>query len=201
MKKTRVIIAALTAGMFFSMANAQDKTSFGIKLNTNLTNVKLSDVDNSGSKFHAGASLAGFTKIYFSDILSLQPELLIGYTEAKVDVPGERMKFKYLNVEVPVYLQANIKAGTGNVILGAGPHIGYGVSVDSKTEKLPECSPEDNKKELDHWYSGGGILAGYEFRSRVSVTAGYQLGFDLGSRHKSSGIKTQTVSLGVGYRF
>lgn len=201
MKKRTIITTVILCAAIFTNVSAQDKTSFGIKLNGNLTNLKLSDIQSSKGKFNAGASVGGFVRIGLGEHFSLQPELLLNYTETKLRNNGERLKFKYAGVEIPVYFQGEIKAGNGKVILGIGPHIGYGFSADTKTERLPEGHPGENKIELDHWYAGGGVIAGYEFRNQISLNTGYQLGFDFRSRHKSSQVKTQTISLGIGYRF
>ncbi len=202
MKKTIILLASLVGTLVWNTAHAQEekKTSFGIKLTTNLTNVKVSNMQ-SGAKFHPGASVGGFARINLNKTFSLQPELLASYTEAKGNTGYERLRFKYVSFEIPVYLQGQINAGTGRVILGVGPHIGYGLSADTRVEQLPQGAPGENKIELDHWYAGEGVTAGYEFRNRIVVNTGYQLGFDFSSRHKSSGGQTHTIYLGVGYRF
>lgn len=201
MKKSILIIALFIASASMVKSNAQTTTSFGVKLNGTLTNVKLSDLQGSSTSFRPGVSTGGFAKIEFSENFALQPELNFSYTEGKVKYLGERNKFKYAAVEIPVYAVGQWNVGNGKMFLGAGPNIGYGFSIDSKTEKLPEGHPKENKIELDHWYMGGGITAGYEFNNGLMINAGYKMGWDLSSRNKSSDVKTQTISLGVGYKF
>ena len=145
--------------------------------------------------------MGGFTKIEFNENFALQPELLISYTEKKFKLDTEKTRYKYASVEIPVYALGQIKAGSGKFFGGVGPHVGYGFSIDSETEKIPDGFPGDNKLELDHWYMGGSAIAGYEFKFGMSVNAGYKMGFDVSSKNKTSGIKTQTFSIGVGYRF
>ena len=181
-------------------ATAQTKTSFGIKLDGNLTNVKVSNLQGNSNSFKPGASLGGFTKIEFGEYFALQPELLLNYTERKIKTNDERIKFKYASAEIPVYAMGQFKAGNGKLFMGIGPHIGYGFSIDSNRENLPEFD-EDNKLELSHWYMGGGVIAGYEFSNGLMVNAGYKLGYDLSSKDKISGADTQTISIGIGYRF
>lgn len=200
----KLIFTAAIVIAILGMANnaqAQATVNAGIKLNGNLTNVKLSDLEGSKSKFNAGASLGGFAKIEFSEHFALQPELLFNYTESKIKYDGDNLRFKYAGIEVPVYALGQIKAGNGRLFAGIGPHIGYGFSIDSATERIPEGTPGENKIELEHWYMGGGVMAGYEFRNGISINAGYKMGWDLSSRHKSSNVKTQVVSLGVAYKF
>lgn len=200
MKKI-ILSAVMFCSVFFATVQAQTTTSFGVKLNGNLTNVKLSDIVGSSTSFKPGGAIGGFAKIEFNEHFALQPELLFSYTESKVKFNHEKIRFKYAGVEIPVYALGQFTAGNGKFFIGAGPHIGYGFSIDTKTEKIPDGAPGDNKIELDHWYMGGGVMAGYEFRNRIIINAGYQLGFDLSSKSKSSDVKTQTISLGIGYRF
>lgn len=201
MKKIILTTTITICGSFFLTANAQTTTSFGIKLNGNLTNVKVSNLQGNNSSFKPGASLGGFAKIEFGETFALQPELLFNYTERKEKAEGEKLKFKYASVEIPVYAMGQFKAGNGKVFLGIGPHIGYGFSIDTRTEDLPETDPGSNKLELSHWYMGGGIIAGYEFKNGLMFNAGYKLGYDLSSKDKISGADTQTISIGIGYRF
>lgn len=194
----------LTAMVFCSVCamnvKAQTSTSFGVKLNANLMNVKVSELQGGNTSFKPGAAIGGFAKIELSENFALQPELLFNYTETKLKSEGERLRFKYAAVEVPVYALGQFKAGNGKVFAGVGPHIGYGFSIDSRTEKLPAGDPKENKIELDHFYMGGSTIVGYEFASKISVHAGYQMSFDLNS-DAGSNVKTQTISLGIGYRF
>lgn len=200
MKKFILSAAIALASVSLTHINAQVSTSIGVKLDGNLTNVKMSSAKNSSS-FKPGASLGGFVKIDLTENFALQPELSFSYTESKIKTGEDKIKYKYASVEVPVYALGQFAYGSGKFFIGAGPHIGYGFSVDSRTEKLPEGHPGENKTELDHWYMGGGILAGYEFANKISIRGGCQMGFDLSSSSKSGSIKTQTFSLGLGYRF
>lgn len=199
MKKIILSIALVLAGVMGM--NAQTSTSFGIKLNGNLTDVKLSDLQGSSSSFRPGASLGGFAQIKFSENFSLQPELLFNYTEAKVKYAGGSSRFKYGSAEIPVYAVGSFKVGNGKFYLGAGPNVGYGFSIDKETERIPEGQPGENKLEMNHWYLGGGVMAGYEFANGIQINAGYKMSWDLSSKNKTSDIKTQTISLGIGYRF
>ncbi len=200
MKKVIFTAAILVVTSWINL-NAQTTVGLGIKANTNLTNVKLSDLEGSKSDFHPGASIGFFSKIGFGEHFALQPELIFNYTESKVKYNAEKIKFKYAGVEVPVYAIGQMNAGTGKFFIGAGPHIGYGFSADSGLEKHTEDISFKDAIELDHWYAGISTMVGYEFDFGLSLHAGYQMSWDLGSRRKSSDIRTQTISLGVAYKF
>lgn len=201
MKKIILTTILVISSTFALTVNAQTNTSFGVKLNGNLTNVEVSNLQNGSGSFKPGASLGGFAKIEFGEYFVLQPELLFSYTERKINTVDEKTKFKYASVEIPVYAIGQFSVGRGKLFAGIGPNIGYGFSIDSKTEKLPDWEEGSNKLESSHWYMGGGVLVGYEFHSGISINAGYKLGYDLSSKNKVSGADTQTISLGVGYSF
>ncbi len=203
MKKIILAVAMVITGAYSMNVAAQTKTSLGVKLNGTLTDVRLTDLQGANTSFRAGGAFGGFVKIEFSENFALQPELMFNYTEAKVNYLGERNRYKYASVGIPVYAVGQFKVGNGKMYLGAGPSIGYGFSIDSDTEKLPEGHPDENKLELDHWNMGGGAMIGYEFRNGIQINAGYQMSFDLrsSSKVKGSEVKTHTISLGVGYRF
>ena len=79
MKKI-ILSAVMFCSVFFVTVQAQTTTSFGVKLNGNLTNVKLSDIDGSSDSFKPGCAIGGFAKIEFGEHFALQPELLFNYT-------------------------------------------------------------------------------------------------------------------------
>ncbi|MCD8165344.1 MAG: PorT family protein [Bacteroides sp.] len=189
-----VLLATVCTGV-----QGQTKTSFGVKLNGTLSNIKLTDAKGVSTNFNPGVATGGFVHIRFTEHLALQPELIVNYTESEVKYRGEKTKFKYGSIEMPVYGMGWYKAGKGQIFVGVGPHIGYGFSADSAVERLSEEVAFKDVIELDHWYAGGGITTGYEWNTGIFVQAGYQLGFDISS--KNSGVKTHTISLGVGYRF
>jgi len=200
MKKI-ILSAVMLCNVFFATLQAQTTTSFGVKLNGNLTNVKLTDMPGASTSFNPGGGIGGFAKIEFGQHFALQPELLFNYTESKVKFDHEKIRFKYAGVEIPVYALGQVQAGNGKFFIGVGPHVGYGFSIDSRTERIPEGFPGSNKIELDHWYMGASAIAGYEFNNGITLNAGYQMSFDLSNSGNTSKLKTQTIHIGVGYKF
>ncbi|MCC8134479.1 MAG: PorT family protein [Tannerellaceae bacterium] len=198
-KRSRLFIVGLCVFSIVGLS-ARTKASWGIKLNGNLTNVKLTDYQ-SDNKFNGGGSVGGFFHLVFNEHVALQLELLFNYTETNIRFSGEKNKYKYAGVEIPVYVLEKYPVGNGKLFVGAGPHIGYGFSVDSRIEKLPQGACGENVIELDHWYSGISTLIGYECKNRISVHGGYQLSVDLNSGKSRSDVNTQTMHVGIGYRF
>ncbi len=201
MKKIILTTVLAITGMITLTTNAQTTASFGIKLEGNLNNTVVSGLQKGNSSFKPGVALGGFSKIEFGENFALQPELLFNYTERKEEADNEKIKFKYASVELPVYAIGQTDAGKGKVFFGAGPHIGYGFSVDSNTENLPQSDDIKDILELNYWYMGGGVIAGYEFNNGIILNAGYKLGYNLSSKKNLPGKDIHTISLGIGYRF
>lgn len=201
MKKTILTIILAISFIFVVTVNGQTRTSFGIKLNGDLSTVKVSNLKNETASFKPGISAGGFAKISFGPYFVFQPELLVSYMEKRVKRASEKVRFKYASVEIPLYAMGQFDAGRGKLFIGAGPHIGYGLSIDSKVEKLPCWEEGANKVERKNWYMGGGVIAGYEFAMGLSLHAGYKLSYALHNKNKTSATDTQTLSLGVGYCF
>lgn len=213
----RQIIFAFTL-LFCSIlampANAQTKTSLGLKLNGNMTNLRLMKMKDRNNRFEPGANLGGFVKIEFGKNFALQPELMMSYTEGKMKIGDEKAKYEYSSVEVPVYAIGQFEAGTGKFFFGLAPIVGYGFdSNDARVKigngELPNFDDfwevdSDNyaKLGLNHWYYGGALILGYELQNGLTFQAGYQRTQDLRSDSKNrSKIETHTISLGVGYKF
>lgn len=194
--------------------NAQTKTAFGLKLNGNMTNLRLLKMKDRNNRFEPGVNFGGFMKIELSKNFVLQPELMMGYTEGKINIGDEKAKYEYSSVEVPVYAIGQFEAGSGKFFFGLAPIVGYGFdSNDAKVKigngDLPNLddfwtvdSENYAKLGLNHWYYGGAIMVGYELQNGLSFQAGYQRTHDFRSDSKKrSKIETHTISLGIGYRF
>lgn len=216
MKKI-ILMCILLVGIGIG-ANGQS-TSFGLKLNGNLTNLKLTKLKDKNNNFDPGIALGGFMKIEFGQNFALQPELLMNYSEGKIKIGNEKLKYEYCSVEVPIYGLGQFEINYGKLFFGMGPVIGYGFDSDDAELKIGNSDWDwddyfdfKNKKNsdsdkkvglnLNHWYMGGGLLVGYEHKSGLMAHAGYQMAYDLGSKsRKKTKIDTQTISLGVGYKF
>lgn len=214
MKKIILASTLLICSMLAMHVDAQTKTSFGLKLNGNVTNLKLMKMQNKNNRFEPGANLGGFVKIEFSKSFALQPELMMGYTEGKIKIGDEKAKYEYSSVEVPVYAIGQFEAGAGKFFFGLAPLVGYGfdsneAKVKIENGELPNLDDfwevdADNyaKLGLNHWYYGGALIVGYELQNGLTFHAGYQRTHDFRSDSKNrSKVETHTISLGIGYKF
>lgn len=192
--------------------HAQGKVSLGVKLNGNMTNLKFTKLKDKNNTFDPGVSFGGFAKIELSKHFVLQPELILGYTEGKIKIGSEKVKYEYSSVEVPIYAIGQIELGNGSFFFGIGPTIGYGFDSGDAKFKIGNSSyfddffdrdSDDNfKLGLNHWYHGGGGIVGYELHNGLTFHAGYQGTRDFHSeRKKKKKMETHTISVGVGYKF
>ncbi len=207
LKRLFLLGLAFTACCFFIQVNAQ--VDFGVRAGGNFFNV--SSKDAGGNKtddfslnpgFHFGITV-GAT---IADKLELQPGLLFytkgfqgEYIEPTVTTASTATAF-YL--ELPVNVIYKPELGTGNLLLGAGPYIAYGVGGNfTRTTKVWNEIEEvgsfitTTKEELKMQFVndradanarkilygkpfdyGANLLAGYELKNGLSAQLNAQLG-------------------------
>ena len=200
MKKILIAAIALFIG---SGAFAQD-VRVGIKAGANLSTVTSAPVD---TKMKLGFHIGGFLEFKFSDVLSLQPELLYStqgakyvfirwYSDVQFGNVSDSRTIDYINV--PVLLKINITEGFSAEI---GPQIGFligtrwekkrdGVLIESGSI-MKICNTVDVT-----------ALAGlsYAFAENFIVSARYGLGLTKILSEEGNS-KNSVIQLSVGYKF
>ena len=105
-------------------------------------------------------------------------------------------------IEVPVNFVYYLPAGSGDILLGAGPYVAYGVSTRTKFRDYSDSGSFDDAgmKAFD---AGLNVLAGYKLAKGFLINAGYGLGFLNTSKESDSKYsnKNRVLSVGVGYQF
>jgi len=206
--KRLVLSVALVLGLGIANAQAQGVLG-GIKIDATLSNFVLSDLDGMNSKFGAGVSVGGYTKLEISENFALQPEILLHYKNSKMEVKatGAETDFQYFGVELPVYAVGQKTFGSGKGFIGAGPFVGFGIDARYKADGMKdvELYKEYNsqKSELQRWDFGVGAMVGYEFGSRLQIIGSWKIGVinALNANKDNAGMLNNTFSLGLGYRF
>jgi hypothetical protein len=206
--KKLIVSVALVVGLGFSQVHAQE-VSGGIKLDANMSNFILSDLDGMKSKSGFGATVGGFAKIEFSENFALQPELLLHFKTSKMEVKasGNETDFQYLGVEVPVYAVGQVNLGNGKGFIGIGPYLGLGIDALYKASGMDDVELYKEyggqKSDMQRLDFGAGAMFGYEFSNRIQIIANYKIGFinALNANKDNASMLNQTVSLGLGYRF
>lgn len=203
MKKIILSLVVLI-GLGATQAFAQ-KTSFGVKAEANLSNSVLSDMANTKSTLGVGGNIGGFAKVELGQWFALQPELMLTLQNSKLDVSGVKNNIRSWGVEVPVYALFQLPAtNTGRAYVGVGPYASYGLSAKNRTADLSLYSKNGaDKSFLNRFDAGLAATIGYEFTNRIQINASYKRGIldELNTNSKESSLRSQRISLGVGYRF
>ncbi|MEJ7737283.1 MAG: porin family protein [Chitinophagaceae bacterium] len=226
-KLSFIVCCALLAGMF-SQAQMQPgttstsstgSTSFGIRAGVNFQN--LNGKNSNGDKlendlkpgFHVGvnADIPVATDFY------IQPGVLFSTKGAKVPSTTNESKINLSYIEVPVNLLYKPAFGTGRLLLGFGPYVGYAIGGKVKPDNGNDFDIKfQNSVSLAELRTGGyfsrrfdagaNFLAGYEFSSKFSAQLNAQLGliktnpdYESISNDKTS-IKNTGFGLSLGYR-
>lgn len=173
-------------------------------------------------KTSTGADLNNKLKMGFTGGVNLQMPLGAGfYLQPGVEyrdkgaelANGDKLSLSY--IDVPVNMVYKPALGTGSVLLGAGPYVGFGISgkvespngserkaIFSNTWSATEA-PDLQFKKVD---AGANFMAGYEFRSRLSAALKAQLGLaniypETTIPNDETSYKNTNFGFSLGYRF
>ena len=191
MKKFFVVLVALVVTA--SIAHAQ--LNFGVRAGFNLTNMATKfdgKSENDDVKFKPGFQIGAVVDYALTDAISLQPGILFAQQGSKY----EKDKYKEVTnlnyIQVPINVQYKLDLGGMNLILQAGPYIGFGlggkekVTVDGKKVSDKEYEEETGRKpdisfgsgkddHLSAFDFGIGLGAGLQFGA-IQAGVGYNLG-------------------------
>lgn len=224
MKKTM-----LTAGVLSAMiltASAQQRTvsmtkntgtTVGIHAGANMYNIngKLANGTDLNNKLNTGFSAGVDVAIPLGGGSYLQPG--VDFTQKGTETQnGIKTTLHY--VEVPVSYVYKPVLGAGNLVLGFGPYLGYGVGgkvtnpngtstkvvyKDSYDPTVPATTVQLRKSD-----AGANFFAGYEFANSLSLNLKAQLGLkdinpDMGGDNSGNKTRYRNTGFGLslGYRF
>jgi hypothetical protein len=195
-------------GLGLATAQAQGVLG-GIKVDATLSNFVLSDLDGVESKFGAGVSVGGYTKIEITENFALQPEILLHYKNSKMEVksPKSETDYQFFGVELPVYAVGQMSLGNGKGFIGAGPFVGFGIDARYRASGMDDRELYKEyggaKSDLQRWDFGVGAMLGYEFGNRLQIVGSWKIGVinALNANKDNASMLNNTFSLGLGYRF
>lgn len=218
----------------FTVPALQSKAQIGIRAGVNLSNVGAKDIqgDKIDTKivpgFHAGLTF----DIPVADEFYIQPGALFSTKGFKQEVVASSVA-NYTRKETPYYVEVPVnfifkpELGNGNLLLGAGPYVAYGLGGKYKNDGNlgslglstngdlefvndydDQSSTSDKSvygKPLDY---GGNLLVGYEFSNKLSAQLNAQLGManlipKNGGAKPDADAKFKNVGFGIslGYKF
>lgn len=202
MKRT-ILLLSMVLALGLTTANAQNKTTYGVKVGANFSNFVLTDLPTQKSSMKAGADLGGFMNINVHPNISIQPEVKFFYRSSKAEMGPAEDTFKQWGMQIPVYALGQTELGNGKFYGGVGPFLGVGFDARYDASDLNLYEKKEDKAILNRWDLGIGALIGYEFSNGCQINVEYQYGFiDQMDALKDLGTKnTQNVSVVIGYRF
>jgi hypothetical protein len=221
---------ALTASVLSAMiltATAQQRSTISMTKNTGTTVGIHAGVNmfNINGKNATGAELNNKLNTGFSGGVDvaiplgggsyLQPG--VGFTQKGAETEGG-IKTTLNYIDIPVNFVYKPVVGSGNMVLGFGPYVGFGIGgkvtnangtssdVEFRDEfdrSLPAATTQLRRSD-----AGANFLAGYEFANNLSLNLKAQLGLkDINPDMSNEGTNNQTrfrntgFGLSVGYRF
>lgn len=188
--------------------NIGGKATWGIKLETNMSNFFISGTSVLDSGMRPGFSGGAFLNVELSGNFSLQGELMYHYKTSVFNRENIKGRFLYWGMDLPVYAMYQIKmAKESRFYTGIGLYGDFGFSSKlkrgTKTIDLYEKGQISEISAMKDTNVGLGVIIGYEFTSGLQINAGYKIGIKniLDSNSNTISLRPSTVSLGIGYRF
>ena len=179
-------------------ANAQ-AGRFGINAGVNFANINGKDVE--GTKLKTGFQAGVTYDIGLADEFVLQPGVSYVQNGTKLDAFNSKLHLNY--IQVPVTFQYQPALGTGNLLLGVGPYVGFGVGKVKGSlfdDKVSSKSDWDDAglKKVD---AGGKLLVGYQLGMGLSFNLNANLGLANLSDDKDAKFHNTSFGVTVGYKF
>ena len=184
----KLLIIALSV---ISLNSVQAQTRIGIKAGANFATFEGNDVEDAKMRTSINAGL--FANIPFSEMLSVQPEVLYSGQGAKYSVLGTEITAKLDYINIPVMLQFNASGFYAEIgpqlgILMSSSIEGGGIAFDTK----------DAYKSTD---IGAGIGLGFKLDSGFGAGVRYTMGLTSIDDVGDADFKNAVISLGLHYAF
>ena len=212
MKKSHLLLFVLVA-IFINTNDAmaqstlqrlKEKLTLGIKLEGNGSSFLINDNSSIKSEFGAGGALGNFIRFNITDHFAIQEDIMFVYYSSNLERNGVKDKFEYIGSEVPIYFMGQWKNVSGNrFFVGAGPYFGVGFSAKYKDSDINLFKKYNGEKaEIKRLSNGAAANIGYEFSSKLQISATYKYGFNALDREKDNyKMSQQSFSIGLGYNF
>ena len=222
MKWTYFVAAGmLSIATLSTQAQAKKVTSspitFGIRAGVSLQNINGRDGNDNKlenklvPRFQGGVNV----ELPLADEFYIQPGLL--FAGKGTEVKGSETNINISYLEIPVNFLYKPVVGTGKLLLGFGPYVGFGIggtikpvngsSSDVKFENTISVAQALTGTYFRKTDVGANLLFGYELSNLFSVQLNAQLGLakinpDIeGLNNNNTMYKNTGFGLSVGYRF
>jgi len=211
-----LMVASAIALTVMASAQTTEGTSFGFKAGVNFQNLTGKDVngDKLDNKLKTGLALGVNAQIPVATDFYIQPGVEFNQKGAKSNDGNYTTSLSY--IDIPVSLVYKPMLGTGRLILGFGPYVGFGVGGKVKGGGSTADVKFDNDITISDFNTGNAyfkrmdaganFLAGYEMSSKLSLQLNAQLGLvKINPKieevpNDQSSVKNTGFGLSLGYR-
>jgi hypothetical protein len=200
--KVFVFLFLLIIASLFKV-NAQASVSGGLKIEVNVHQFWLYDLDDYTSKEKIASNLGGFLEIELSDKFAVQPEMMFFFRNSSIRYNKQDDDFQQWGMTIPVYLVGREYIDNGTGYFGLGAYAGFGFNARMKNANTALYEKKEKRAILNRWDYGISVMLGYEYSSGIQINAGMQLGLkdQLDSCKNNAAVINKTVTLGIGYHF
>jgi hypothetical protein len=221
MKKIFFSTALILSGTFMTATAQSTSTgsgvSFGIRAGVNLQNIngKNDNGDKFENKLVPRFQGGVVVDIPLADQFYIQPGVLFSGKGAKAEESDANINISY--IDIPVTFLFKPVLGTGRMLLGVGPYVGFGIAGniedDNDNEQKIKFKNEITAAEsltdpyLRRLDAGANLLVGYEMSSKLSIQLNAQLGLAKinpeveGVTDNKTAWRNTGFGLSLGYRF
>jgi len=176
-----------------TIITAQAQARIGVKAGANFATFEGNDVNDAKMRTSINAGL--FANIAFSEMLSVQPEVLYSGQGAKYTVLGTEITAKLDYINIPVMLQFNASGFYAEI----GPQLGILMSSSATGGSLT-IETNDLYKSTD---IGAGIGLGFKLDSGFGAGVRYTMGLtsidDTGG--DDADVKNAVITVGLQFAF
>jgi hypothetical protein len=221
--KTKIAVttlAVLFSTVLFAQKMTYDagRTTFGVRGGVNFATI--TGKNASGTKYdnniNTGYHIGVNAEIPVGTGTYIQPGLLYSQKGAEFKGNNGNSEVDVNYLEVPVNFVYKPILGTGRMLLGFGPYVGFGLNGQVKGSNGTKTDVEFTKNynpaegpanaQFRRIDGGGNLLAGYEFKNNLSFQINAQLGLtqlapDINGEDNPAVTKNTNFGLSVGYRF
>jgi len=216
------VFASLLSTALFAqkMTHDEGRTTFGVRAGANFYTItgKNANGDKLDNNIKTGFNVGVNAEVPLGSGSYLQPGVLYSQKGAKFntdDYIAGNLKLSY--IEVPVNYIYKPILGTGRMLLGFGPYVGFGMGgkrtykgnvpvKEAHVKFTNSFDPNESEPQYRGIDYGANLLAGYEFSQNISFQINAQLGLaELTPKNFPAIGKTKSNNTGfgvsVGYRF
>lgn len=196
--------------MLFVANAAFSQSQFGIRAGVNFSNL---NGKAGGNKIEDTKLLPGFNvgvtyDVNLADEFYLQPGLLFTTKGAKGDLSFgeaslEDMKMTLNYLELPINFLYKPELGEGNLILGVGPYVAYGLGGKAKFGSFSNDIKFGKDEDFKAFDYGGNLLFGYQLPSGISFQLNAQLGMGnmIHDGDSDNSLRNTQFGISLGYKF